>query len=257
MLLTIDLGNTSLKLAIYEKEEKLVSSLYDAKQEGYGAIIKNFLYRNNLSESAIDDCVVSSVVPDVNDRLKNDLREMFAKEAIFIDKENHPGILIDTPNPDEVGADLMVMCSYAYHLYKTELFVVSFGTASVICHVTKDGVFKHCIIAPGYGKIADLLWSSGAQLPKFVQNKTNSFVANTTIDAMNVGVYQGYVGLIRYLMAGLKGELSISPKIVACGGYGKEIVDDIKEIEYYAPDMVLDGLNYIYRRYIKNEIGLG
>ena len=257
MLLTIDLGNTSLKLAIYEKEKKLVSGLYDTKQDEYGAIIKNFLYRNNLNENVLEDCIISSVVPKANGILKEDLKKININNPIFIDAKNYQGITIDTPNPEETGADLIVLCAYAYHLYKKELFIVSFGTASVICHVTNDGIFKHCIIAPGYGKIAESLWSNGAKLPKFEPNKTDSFVANTTIGAMNVGAYQGYIGLIRYLLVGLKSELSINPKIIACGGYGKEIVKDIKEIEYYEPDMVLDGLNYIYRRYIKNEINLG
>ena len=256
MLLAIDLGNTSFKLAIYEKEKRLVSGLYDAKQDEYGSLIKNFLYRNNLNEKVIDDCIISSVVPDANNILKKDLEKININSPIFIDAKNFQGI-IDTPNPEEAGADLIVLCIYAYHLYKKELLIVSFGTVSVICHVTGNGIFKHCIIAPGYGKIAESLWSNGAKLPQFIPNKTNSFVANTTIEAMNVGVYQGYIGLIRFLLTGLKTELSICPNIIACGGYGKEIVNDIKEIEYYEPDMILDGLNYIYRRYIKNEINLG
>lgn len=258
MLLAIDLGNTSLKLAIFKEDENIASCIYDSKQDDYGALIKNFLYRNNLSETSIDDCIVSSVVPSSSEKLKIDLENVFNKEPIFYDVDNPLGITVDTPNPKEVGSDLLIMCAYAHNKYPNEeLLVLSLGTASVISHVTSDGVFKHCIIAPGFGKLAQTLYGNAAKLPEFDLTKTHTFLANTTIDAMNVGIYQGYIGSLRYLMAGIKGELQITPRVIACGGFGKEIVNDIKEIEYYEPDLVITGLNYIYRRYIKNETNIG
>lgn len=258
MLLGIDLGNTSLKVAVFKENERIAYSLFESRQEDYGAIIKNFLYRNNLSENSINDVIVSSVVPSLSEKLNRELENVFEKEPIVYDVNNPLGISVDTPNPKEVGSDLLIMCAYGHSKYPNDdLFVLSLGTASVISHVTKEGVFKHCIISPGYGKLAQTLYGNAAKLPEFDLASTHSFLANTTIDAMNVGIYQGYIGSLRYLMAGLKGELQITPKIIACGGFGKEIVKDIKEIEYYEPDMVLTGLNYIYRRYIKNEINIG
>lgn len=257
MLLTIDLGNTSLKLAIFHEDKKLFSGLYESKQDDYGALIKNFLYRNNLSENMLDDCIISSVVPASSELLLNDVRRILNKEPIFIDPLRHLGIKVDTPHPEEVGSDLLVMCAYAYDVYKTELFVVSLGTATVISHVSADGEFKHCIIAPGYGKVAASLYANAAKLPELKTQRTTSFLANNTKDAMNVGLYLGYIGSLRYLFAGLKGELKVTPKIIACGGYGKDIVNDIKEIEYYDPDMVTTGLNHLYTRYLKHENNLG
>lgn len=258
MLLAIDLGNTSLKVTVFKEKEIVASNIYDSKQEDYGALIKNFLYRNNLIESSIDDCIVSSVVPDSLNRLNVSLNTLFNKEPIVIDINSETGINVDTPDPSEVGSDLIVLSSYAHHLYPNDdVFILSLGTASVIAHVTSEGTFKHCIIAPGYGKLAQTLWGNAAKLPQMDQSKIHTFVANTTIDAMNVGLYQGYIGSLRYLVAGLKGELQVTPKIIACGGHGKQVVNDIKEVEYYEPDMVISGLNYIYRKYIKHEIDIG
>ena len=218
MLLTIDLGNTSLKLAIFHEDKKLFYGLYESKQDDYGALIKNFLYRNNLSENMLEDCIISSVVPASSELLLNDVRRILNKEPIFIDPLRPLGIKVDTPHPEEVGSDLLVMCAYAYDVYKTELFVVSLGTATVISHVSADGEFKHCIIAPGYGKVAASLYANAAKLPELKTQRTTSFLANNTKDAMNVGLYLGYIGSLRYLFAGLKGELKVTPKIIACGG---------------------------------------
>lgn len=257
MLLTIDLGNTSAKFAIFDGDQQICFLNIDSKQDDYTAIIKNFLYRNNLKEDLIEDVIISSVVPNISKVLEKVILNVFNKEAIFISPTNDYGIKIETENVEEVGSDLLVMCAYAYHLFKQELLVVSLGTASVICHVDNEGSFKHCIISPGYGKIAETLWGNAAKLPEFELKRTLTFLANNTIDAMNVGIYQGYIGTIRYLLTGIKAELNKEPKIVACGGFGKEIVKDIKEIEYYEADMVTSGLHYIYNRYIKNEINTG
>ena len=257
MLLTIDLGNTSIKLGVFEKERQICFGTFPSKQEDFGAIIKNFLYRNNLKEEHLDDVIISSVVPSSNNHIKQDVTNIIGKEPIFIRPCDDYGIKLDVPHPEEVGCDIVAMCAYAYYKFKEELIIVSIGTASVICHVTKNGEFRHCIIFPGYGKIAQTLWSNTAKLPEFTIARTKSFLPTNTVDAMNTGIYQGYIGEVRSLLAGMKGELMANPKIVGCGGFGKNVVDDIPEIEYYEPDLVTLGLNYIYYRYIKNETNIG
>ena len=243
MLLTIDLGNTSIKMALWENARQVCFSVNDSKQENYRGLILNFLYRNNLKEEMIDDTIVSSVVPKATRILQQDILSLTGKKAILINPRNDYGLKIDTPNVDEVGSDLLVMCAYAYHVFHDELLVISLGTATVVSHVTKDGVFKHCVIAPGFGKIAETLWGNAAKLPEFQIKRTRTFLADNTVDAMNVGIYQGYIGSLRYMLAGLRTELGVRPRIVACGGFGKEVVRDIKEVEYYEADMVSSGLN--------------
>ena len=83
MLLTIDLGNTSLKLAIFDQENKIAANVYDEFDNEYGALIKNFLYRNNVSEKLISDCIVSSVIPSASKILLSELRRILNKEPIF------------------------------------------------------------------------------------------------------------------------------------------------------------------------------
>ena len=258
MILTIDLGNTSLKIGVFDGEEKISFGQYDTKSStDYVALIKNHLYKNNLKESLLEDVIISSVVPKFNANLSSAIVSLIGKEPIFINPYEDYGMKIDIPNIDELGADLIVMCAYGYHLFKQELLVISMGTATVISHVSADGAFSHCVISPGYCKIAETLWGNAAKLPEFEITKTKTFLANTTIDAMNVGTYQGYIGMVRYLLAGIKGELQCSPKIIACGGFGKEVAPDISEIEYYEADLVTSGLHYIYNTYFKNETNLG
>lgn len=251
MLLTVDIGNTNIKLALYQDDERLAFDMLDSNPIDFKSFILSFLYKANIRETQLDDSILSSVVPNLTGLVVSALEEITNKEPIIINNEHHYGIEISENITDPVGSDLLVMCAYAYQVYKKELLVVSLGTATVIAHVSEDGKFENCLIAPGFQSMSSAIFARTAQLPEFTPAKHSGFLATNTLDAMNVGVYDGFVGMIRYLINGIKVQLKSSPIIVGCGGAGKEIAPYIAELESYDPDMVTTGLNYIYNRYIK------
>lgn len=254
MLLTIDLGNTSIKLGIYDGEKQVTFSCFDGIYGNYRSLLLTFIFKANLREDDIDAAILSCVVPSVYDAVYDALESIVGKNNIVdINPNKNYGIRIDVPNPQEVGDDIIVMCSYAYNLYHKELLVISMGTCSTICHVTKHGAFKHCIIAPGFTKMSETLWKNAAQLPEFQLQHKDTYLANTTIDAMNIGIYNGYLGMMSSLVNGIKAELDEEPYIIGCGGLGKMAVPYMKYLNEYDPDFVTKGLCFIYERYGKNE----
>ena len=250
MLLTVDLGNTSTKLGLFNEGEQLSFLCVDGIPDNFRSTFLSFIYKANIREDDISKAILSCVVPKAYNAAFDGLASIVGEDRIVdINPGKDYGIKLVMPNPEETGDDLIVMCSYAYNLYHRELLVVSMGTATVICHVTKDGEFKHCIIAPGFSKIAETLWKNAAQLPEFELKHSNTFLANNTIDAMNVGIYNGYIGMLTYLISGLKIELNEDLYIIGCGGLGKMVAPYIKFFNEYDPDFVTKGLNYICQRY--------
>ena len=254
MLLSVDLGNTSIKLGIFDEGKQVAFSCFDGLNDNYRSLILSFIYKSNLREDDIDTAILSCVVPKIYDTVYETLESIVGEDNILdINPNKNYGIKLDVPNPQEVGDDIIVMCAYAYNLYHRELLVISMGTCSVICHVTKDGEFKHCIIAPGFTKMSETLWRNAAQLPEFELKYSNTYLANTTIDAMNIGIYNGYIGMMSALVDGIKKEISEEPYIIACGGLGKMAVPYMTYLDEYDPDFVTKGLNFIYERYGKHE----
>lgn len=254
MLLTVDLGNTSIKLGIFDNNEQIAFSCFDGIYDNYRSLILSFIYKSNVREDNFDAAIFSCVVPSVYDVVYDALESIVGKNNIIdINPNKNYGIELNVPNPQEVGDDIIVICAYAYSLYHRELLIVSMGTCSVICHVTKDGKFEHCIIAPGFTKMSETLWKNAAQLPEFELSHKNTYLANTTIDAMNIGIYNGYIGMMSSLINGIKNEIGEDPYIIGCGGLGKMAAPYIKQLNEYDPDFVTKGLNYIYERYGKNE----
>ena len=254
MLLTVDLGNTSIKLGIFDGDKQIAFCCYDDIRDNFRSLFLSFIYKNNIREDQIEKAILSCVVPSLYDSIYDVLESIVGpKNIIDINPNKNYGIKLDVPNPQEVGDDIIVMCAYAYNLYHRELLLVSMGTCSVICHVTKNGEFKHCIIAPGFTKMSETLWKNAAQLPEFELSHVSSYLANTTIDAMNIGIYNGYIGMMDSLIKGIKSEIDEEPYIIGCGGLGKMVAPFIKELNEYDPDFVTKGLNFIYERYGRNE----
>lgn len=250
MLLTVDLGNTSTKLGLFDGDDQIAFTCYDGISDNYRSLILSFIYKANIREDAINKAIYSCVVPRVyNDGFDALAMIVGERNVIDINPNSYYGIRLAMPDPQETGDDLIVMCSYAYNLYHRELLIVSMGTATVICHVTKYGDFSHCILAPGFSKIAETLWRNAAQLPQFDLKYHPSYLADNTIDAMNVGIYKGYLGMLSSLIRGISSELSEEPYIIGCGGLGKMVVPYLNLFDEYDPDFVTKGLNFICRRF--------
>ncbi|MBQ5804901.1 MAG: type III pantothenate kinase, partial [Erysipelotrichaceae bacterium] len=175
MILTVDLGNTSTKLGLFDGDLQISFLCADGVYDNYRSLILSFIYKANLREDAIDKAILSCVVPRVYDNIFDALASIVGERNIVdINPNADYGIKLVMPNPQDTGDDLIVMCAYAYNLYHREMLIVSMGTATVLCHVTRSGEFKHCIIAPGFSKIAETLWKNAAQLPEFELKHTDT-----------------------------------------------------------------------------------
>jgi len=250
VLLTVDLGNTSLKLGIFDENKQVAFACFDHALDNYRSLILSFIFKASIREDDITKAILSCVVPASYDGIVLALESIVGSENIIdINPDKNYGINLAVPNPKEVGDDIIVMCSYAYHLHPQEQIVVSIGTCSVLCHISAEGNFLHCIIAPGFNKMAETLWKNAAQLPQFELSKKNTFLANNTIDAMNIGIYNGYIGMLAFLVAGMKKDIGKECYVMGCGGLGKMVAPYINFFNDYDPDFVTKGLNFIYQEY--------
>lgn len=250
MILTVDLGNTSTKIGLFDGDELKSFACIDGINNNYRSLFLSFIYKSNLREDAIDKAILSCVVPRVYDDAFDGLASIVGERNIIdINPNRFYGIKLVMPHPEDTGDDLIAMCSYAYNLYHRECLIVSMGTATVICHVTKEGEFEHCIIAPGFSKIAETLWKNAAQLPEFSLKHVDTYLADNTVDAMNVGIYNGYIGMLKSLIEGISNEIGEDLYIIGCGGLGKLVAPYINAFDEYDPDFVTRGLNYIAQRY--------
>ena len=133
MILLIDIGNTNVVLGIYENDKKINSWRLETRQtktlDEYGLQLKSLLAHENIHKDQIEDIVIGSVVPNLENTFKNMCKKYFNKEAIVIGENTKTGMPIKYENPKEVGADRIANSVAMAHGYKLPAILIDMGTA--------------------------------------------------------------------------------------------------------------------------------
>ena len=204
MLLLIDVGNTNTVFALYREREPLgqwrLSTARERTAEEYAALLIQLMSDRRLSTTTMSArCSSRRSCPQTVFPLRKMSRNFFGREA-FVCGEDIP-IPIENKllNPREAGADRLVNALAAVRRYTPPLIVVDFGTATTFDVVDEEGAFLGGIIAPGINLSIEALHLAAAQLPRIAVEPPPAVIGRSTVQAMQSGVFWGYVGLIEGL----------------------------------------------------------
>lgn len=251
MLLTIDVGNTNIALAVMKGNEilgryRLMTQTTRTSDE-YGFFIMTFMTQAKINAGDIEDVIISSVVPKLMYSLTSAIIKYLNKKPIIIDGKLDTGIHLGMANPSSVGADRIVNTSWAWHTYHRSAIIIDFGTATTFDYIDGDGVFKYVIIMPGLDVALHALTSKAAKLPEIEITKPASVLGTNTVHGMQAGTVYGYIGAVEYIIRQMKKELNDPDALVfATGGLGRVIANETDEINDYDPDIAYKGMKIIY-----------
>ena len=253
MLLVVDIGNTNITLGVFNKENLVatfrLTTKFPRTSDEYGINICDMIEHNGLSVTDIQGIIVASVVPNVMHSFHNAIVKYFGKTPLIVGPGVKTGIRIATENPRQIGADRIVDAVAAYELYGGPLIVLDFGTATTYDLVSADGSFLAGITAPGVRTAGEALWEKAAKLPEIEICKPKSILAKETISSMQAGLFYGQIGQTEYIVAKMKEECGFeNVKTIATGGLGKIIAQETDSIDFYDPNLTLQGLRLIYNK---------
>lgn len=256
MLIAIDIGNTNITIGLFKKDALIanyrLTTLEKRTSDEYGFLITSFLNNAKIQPSDIEDVIIASVVPKIMYSFTNSIRKYFKKEPIIVGPGIKTGISIRIDNPKELGADRLVDAVGAHYLYHGNILVVDFGTATTFDFINEKGEFLGGATSPGIEISAQALSSKAAKLPQIEIIKSDRILATNTIDSMQAGVYFGYIGHTEYMIHKFKEELQCDLKVIATGGLGRILAENIDAIDVYDPDLTFKGLKLIYDRSKRN-----
>jgi type III pantothenate kinase len=205
-----------------------------------GAIrkVKKFVGRTRLEGAAL-----CSVVPRATPQVRRFVKTAWHLSCLELNAKTVRGLGIEYPKPETVGPDRLANALAARHHFGAPVVVVDFGTAVTFDVVNRAGNYVGGIIAPGLAAMTDYLHDKTALLPRIKIREISSAIGKSTEQAMLVGAVHGYRGLIRELLAELRGELNIRHlPVVATGGYARLIASRLSEISSVDPLLTLEGL---------------
>ncbi|OFW80370.1 MAG: hypothetical protein A2887_05405 [Alphaproteobacteria bacterium RIFCSPLOWO2_01_FULL_40_26] len=260
MLLAFDIGNTNIVIGLFDGKKlthkwRLTSSSKKSADDYAVDIIELFL-TDKIDCLKITGCIIASVVPTLtgylNEAVKKFLNEEIAKKILIIgDKKTRLNIEIKVNNKNEVGYDRLVNAIAGYDKFGGNLIIIDFGTATTFDIVGNNGEYLGGIIAPGINLSLKALHDMTAQLPRISVKPQKNVIGKSTIEAMNSGVYFGYISLIEGMIEKIEKELNHKTTHIITGGLAEIFKDALKNLEvHHEPELTLDGLGIVYERNI-------
>ena len=252
MLLTIDIGNTNMALGVFSREELSktwrIQSDSDKTSDEYSILLLSLLSMAGFDKTDIDGVIISSVVPSLTPVFHGLCSDLFVERPLVVGPGLKTGMPILYENPQEVGADRIVAAVAAYEKFSGPTIVCDFGTATTFDVVSEKGEYLGGAIAPGVQIAAEALSLRTAKLPHVEIRMPKNVIGRTTVTSIQSGLYFGYIGLVTNIIKEIKEELGGRAAVVSTGGFASKLFRDIEGIDYYEPDLILDGLRVVYER---------
>ena len=252
MLLAIDIGNTNLVIGCIENDQILFKARIATDRlrtsDQYGVEIKSMLEAYGVQIQDIDDCIISSVVPPVFNSVKTGVIKIIGRQPMVVGPGLKTGLNIHVDVPSQVGSDRIVIAVAALAEYKAPLILMDLGTATTIEVVEPENTYLGGVIIPGVKISLDALTSRAAQLPGISLDKPKQVIGKNTIDCMRSGMIYGTASMIDGLIDRMEEELGHPSTLVATGGMAQFITPLCKHNIILEKDLLLKGLNIIYKK---------
>ena len=256
MLLTADVGNTNIKLGIFDGDRlayKLRFSTNDKMTSDEFAVeLYTFFQIYDIDYRRINGSIISSVVPKVTQPLRDAIEIVTGASSFVIGPGLKTGMDLRIDRPETLGGDLVCGCVGAYEKYGGPVIVVFMGTATVIAYVGENCVYYGGIIAPGVGISLDALTSRGALLPAVDLQAPKKAICTNTADCIRSGVVNGAACMLDGMIDRFQQETGKECKIVATGGLAPQIIRSCAHEISFEENIILYGLRSIYERNRKN-----
>ncbi len=252
MLLTVDVGNTTIQCGLFEGEKLALqfrrSTNPRLSSDELGLFFRDVLALNNFDYKAVERIACCSVVPAINHSLSNCFRKYFFKEALFIQAGIKTGLKIKYANPREIGADRIAGAIGAVRAAVSSggaknLIVVDMGTATTVDVITKNNEYLGGAILPGAAMSVHALSEGTAQLPSVEVVQPKNVCGSSTIEAIQSGVFYGQAGAVRELVSKMEESVFGGERafVIGTGGFSRSF-ESAGLFDLVLPDLVLQGL---------------
>ena len=253
MILTMDIGNTNIKTALFDGEEmvkywRLTTNKMMSSDE-YGILLANLFRHSDLDMKQVEGIIISSVAPSINFTIEHMAQNYFDLQPMMLVPGVRTGINLRYDNPRELGSDRIANAVAAYELYGGPCIFIDFGTATTFGVMSAKGDFLGGAICPGLKSAAEALVDRAAKLPNFELIKPDSVIGRNTITNLQSGIIYGHVGLVTYLVDKIRREIDApSAKVIATGGLALLVADETDRIDVLDGTLTLKGLRLIYEK---------
>lgn len=250
MLLTVDIGNTNIKMGVYQDEQLLAHWRMATERlklaDEYAVMIHSLFELAGLDRRGVTGCALSCVVPPLTSQFRSLCHTYLNVEPIIVGPGVATGLRYNIDTPDQLGADRVANSLAAYRKFGGPVIAIAFGTATAFDVITDTGEYIGGAIAPGIGISADALFRLAARLYQVELARPPQVIGKNTVHYMQSGLILGYAGLVEGLVRRMHAEMGTPCTVVATGGLAEVIAGETDAITVVEPYLTLEGLRMIY-----------
>lgn len=235
MNLCIDIGNTLVKIAIFEGDNIIHQESFD----DFGIAVVERIRQNY----GVKNVVISSVRLD-NPQLYTDMGNLFEK-VIILNSDTKIPITNQYKTPETLGKDRLAVVIGANYLYPDRnLLVIDAGSAITFDFIDDKAVYKGGNIAPGLSMRFRALNEFTSRLPLLSPQNEYPLLGANTSEAIISGVQNSIIFEVDAYITEL-GKLYPDVITLITGGDAKFFDNKVKNTIFVIPNLVLIGLNRI------------
>ena len=235
MNLIVDIGNTLVKLAVFDRGEIVAQHCVERLHPS--------MLGELLAAWPVRQAVVASTRGEVDE-----IAELLRPQVEYLlEFSSQTPVPIGNAylTPDTLGRDRLAAAVGATVLYPgRNVLSVDFGTAVTVDLVTSDGVFRGGCISPGMKTRFRSLHDYSAKLPLCTATGDEALAGLTTGQAIELGVMNGITFEIEGYMARMREKID-DLCVIFTGGDAKFFVKRIKNTIFANCNLVFCGLNRI------------
>lgn len=256
MLCVVDIGNTNIVIAIMESSNNIcftgrIITRRDLTKDNFKKEVSEVIGKSSYSMNNIGGVIISSVVPEITQNVKQGMIELTDVNVIVMGCELNLGITISMDNPDKVGCDLIADAVAVTQEYSGVTAIFDMGTATT-CSLVKENEYLGTIIIPGVVISQNALYEKASQLPKLSLDSIGDFkvrlMGKNTVESMTSGMIYGNAAMIDGIIERIEDEMGSKVSVVATGGIAELIVPYCKKNIVLDKNLLLKGLWYTYKR---------
>lgn len=231
MKLIIDIGNSTIVVATINPTGEVdktwrFKTLKDETVRFFRHELWAGFKKHSMLVTDIDDVVISSVVPEVNDDVAQAISDLTGViPHFFCTADALKSLKVDVESPSQLGKDRIADAIGAIELYGAPALVFDFGTATTVGIIDEHKTFIGGMIIPGVKTSLNALSNRASQLPAIDLDKPRHIVGKNTLECMQSGILYGTAAMIDGIIERLLPLInSNNVKLIATGGMARYII---------------------------------
>ncbi|MFL9843089.1 type III pantothenate kinase [Flavobacterium rhizosphaerae] len=237
MLLAVDIGNTSVKMAVFEADALLERFVSDKK-----TVLPAFL-QIFQKYPGVAHTILTSVGKEDDNLL------VFLKSKTQVTQVNHRTkfpFINNYATPHTLGTDRMVLAAGAVLSHPAQnRLVIDAGTCITYDFVDADNAYAGGAISPGIRLRYESMHNFTAKLPLLYAEVPQGYIGNTTAGSMHSGVINGVVFEIEGFVKEYAQQYQ-QVTVILTGGDAEFLAKRLKSTIFANSNFLLQSLNLLY-----------